>query len=152
MRYLFFFILALSCRGVLAQHFHFSLEPLYYFAGAPNLAVDIKVFDSLTAGIQYSAIDGGQHGRNLSGIQVFYSPSSKIFEGSQVIKFYLGRLSPETKLLGIQSRESGEALAELLYGYRWVWPNAFTASVQAGVFFTKSKLYPSVSLPMGYFF
>ncbi len=151
-RSILFFTLAIGSSAH-AQRFHANIEPLYFFVEASNLALDVQVIDSLSLGFQYAQLEGGRQGKNLSGFQAFYSiDQSNIHADTSLVKLYLGRLSPQTKLLGIQTAQSGEGLYELLAGYRWVWPNALTVSILGGVFFTSQKIYPSVSIPVGWLF
>lgn len=135
-----------------SQNFHLSAEPLYYLMTANNAALDYKISDSWSLGFQFAQLEGGREGRNLSGFQAFYSRKALLAEDTEVLKLYLGRLSPQTQVLGIHSGSQGLGMAEILYGYRWVFRRRVTLSVQAGAFFTRQKIYPSISVPVGIFF
>jgi|GEM_PF-5374633 len=151
-RYCFLLLLIGYVPVSQADDFHMSTEPLYFLLEASNLALDYRLGESWSAGFQYAAIDGGRSGRNLSGLQFFYSRKARVFENSEVLKIYVGRLSPNTKLLGIETSNQAIPMLEFLYGYRWVFKKNLTLSIQTGVFFTEKKIYPGLSIPVGYMF
>jgi len=144
--------LVLVSQPARSQNFHLSAEPLYFLLDANNAALDYKISDSWSLGFQFAQIEGGREGRNLSGFQAFYSRKALLAENTEVLKLYLGRLSPHTQVLGIYSGSHGLWMAEILYGYRWVLRRRVTLSVQGGAFFTWQKIYPSISVPVGIFF
>jgi hypothetical protein len=152
MRLSLIILIALTACGAHAQTWHLNTEPVYFFLKSPNIALDYTINSSVAIGAQYAAIDWAAGGRNLSGIQVFYSRTGEINASSEVLKLYVGRLSPGTTLLGIETKTSPIPLFEILYGYRWVSDGNFTIAVLAGTFFTSSKIYPGVSIPVGYIF
>ena len=135
-----------------AQDWHLNTEPVYFFAKAPNIALDYHINSSLALGFQYAALDWGKNGSNLSGFQLFYSRTSQITSSSEVLKLYVGLLSPQTTLLNMEAKEDPLPLFEVLYGYRWVMDGKWTVAVLAGTFFTTKHIYPGVSIPVGYVF
>jgi hypothetical protein len=135
-----------------AQDWHLNTEPVYFFAKAPNLALDYTINSSLALGFQYSALDWAKNGSTLNGFQLFYSRTARIQSSSELLKLYVGRLSPRTTLLKIESGEHPLPLFEILYGYRWVSDGGWTVAVLAGTFFTSQHIYPSISIPVGYMF
>ena len=135
-----------------AQVWHLNTEPVYFFLKSPNLALDRKISASLALGFQYAALDWARDGNNLSGFQLFYSPSSRISSSSEVLKLYVGLLSSNATLLKIEAKDNPIPLCEVLYGYRWVMNSRFTIAVLGGTFFTSKHIYPSVSVPVGYLF
>ncbi len=135
-----------------AQNWHLNTEPVYFFAKAPNLALDYHLSSSVALGFQYSALDWGKNGSNLSGFQMFYSRTGEIATSSEVLKVYAGLLSRQTTLLKIEAKEDPVPLFEILYGYRWVMEGNFTVAVLAGTFFTSKHIYPGISVPVGYLF
>jgi hypothetical protein len=152
MRTMVFLILSVLAMPANSQTWHLNTEPLYFAVAAPNLAFDRHVSPSLAVGFQYAALDWGANGANLSGVQAFYSRTSEIGMDSEVLKLYVGRLSPGTSLLKIDATNGPKALFEVMYGYRWVTSNKFSIAVLAGTFFTTSQIYPSVSIPVGWMF
>jgi hypothetical protein len=143
------FLYAFRCES---QEWHLNTEPVYFFLKAPNIALDYNINSSLALGFQYAALDWAQNGSNLSGLQLFYSRTSQISSSSEVLKLYLGFLSRRTTLLGIEAKDNSLPVVEVLYGYRWVVDKKLTIAVLAGTFFTTKHIYPSVSIPIGYFF
>ena len=135
-----------------AQNWHLNIEPVYFFLKSPNVALDYKISSSLSLGFQYAPLNWGKNGNNLSGFQLFYSRKSQISSDSEILKLYVGLLSSNTTLLNIEAKEKPLPLYEILYGYRWVLTGNFTVAVLAGTFFTNKNIYPSVSIPVGYFF
>ncbi len=148
----FLVLLLAGALQVQAQDWHVNTEPVYFFAKAPNIALDYHVSPSLSIGFQYAALDWADGGRNLSGIQTFYSRTGEITKNSEVLKLYVGLLSANTTLLGIETKSDPVPLYEILYGYRWVFSDNFTVAVLAGTWFTSTKIYPGVSIPVGYVF
>lgn len=144
------FILTSNCAR--SQQWHVNTEPVYFFAKAPNIALDYTVSNSIALGFQYAALDWGANGANLSGFQLFYSRTSDITSNSEVLKLYVGLLSSNTTLLKIEAKNDPLPLYEVMYGYRWVTEGRFTVSVLAGTFFTARNIYPSVSIPVGFLF
>lgn len=132
-----------------AQDWHLNAEPVYFFAKAPNIALDYNLHASLSLGFQYAALDWGKNGANLSGFQLFYSRTSRISSSSEILKLYVGLLSSNTTLLNIEAKNDPLPLYEILYGYRWVLHEKYTISVLGGTFFTSKHIYPSVSIPVG---
>jgi len=145
-------ILLLLPVGAMAQDWHLNTEPVYFFAKAPNIALDYAVSRSLSVGFQYSALDWGKNGSNLSGVQVFYTRTAQIDQNSEILKLYAGLLSANTSLLNIEAKADPLPLFEVLYGYRWVFRGNFTVAVLAGTFFTSKHIYPGISFPVGYVF
>lgn len=135
-----------------AQDWHLNTEPVYFFVASPNIAVDRTISPSLTIGLQYAALEWAKGGRNLSGIQAFYSRTGEIDRTSEVLKLYVGRLSPGGTLLKIEAGAGPKAVFEILYGYRWANEGRLTVAVLAGAFFTTDRLYPAVSIPVGWLF
>ena len=152
MKRIFLSLLFLYTFRCESQDWHLNTEPVYFFLKAPNIALDYNIDSSLALGFQYAALDWAQNGSNLSGLQLFYSRTSQISSSSEVLKLYLGFLSRRTTLLGIEAKDSPLPVAEVLYGYRWVVHKKLTIAVLGGTFFTTKYLYPSVSIPIGYFF
>ncbi len=145
-------LLILSSVPLIAQDWHLNTEPVYFFAKAPNLALDYHLSPSVALGFQYSALDWGKNGSNLSGFQMFYSRTGEITSSSEVLKVYVGLLSRQTTLLKIEAKDDPVPLFEILYGYRWVMKGNFTVAVLAGTFFTSKHIYPGVSVPVGLMF
>ena len=145
------FVLFLSTH-LQAQSWHLNTEPVYFLAKAPNLALDRNLGHAWAVGFQYSALDWAKNGSNLSGVQAFYSRTSSIGSNSEILKLYVGRLSPRTTILKIETKEAPLPLFEVLYGYRWVKNGRWTIAVLGGTFFTTSRIYPSVSVPIGWMF
>jgi hypothetical protein len=143
------FLLTVHCE---AQDWHLNTEPVYFFLKAPNIALDYGINSTLALGFQYSALDWAKNGSNLSGVQLFYSRTSHINASSEVLKIYAGLLSAHTTLLTMEAGEHPLPLFEILYGYRWVANDRWTIAVLAGTFFTSTRMYPSISIPVGYFF
>ena len=152
MKRLLFPILLACTLQVQAQDWHLNTEPVYFFAKAPNIALDRNISSSLSIGFQYSAIDWGTNGRNLSGFQAFYSRTGHLTQDSEILKVYVGLLSSNTTLLGIETKADPVPLFEILYGYRWSVSGRFTVAVMAGTWFTSTKIYPGISIPVGYAF
>lgn len=142
-------LITVRCQS---QDWHLNTEPVYFFLKSPNLALDRKVSASLALGFQYAALDWAHNGKNLSGFQLFYSPTSRISSSSEVLKLYVGLLSSNTTLLKIEAKDNPVLLCEVLYGYRWVMDGRFTVALLGGTFFTSRNIYPSVSIPVGYLF
>jgi hypothetical protein len=132
-----------------SQDWHLNTEPVYFFTKAPNIALDYNLHPSVSLGFQYAALDWGKNGANLSGVQLFYSRTSRIAGSSEILKLYVGLLSPNTTLLKIEAKNDPLPLFEILYGYRWVFDGKYTVSVLGGTFFTAKNIYPSVSIPVG---
>ena len=148
-------ILTLLLAGTIqahAQDWHLSTEPIFYVAKAPNIALDYVVTPSLSIGFQYSALDWGEDSRNLSGIQAFYSRTGEISSDGEVLKLYVGLLSRNTTLLGIETKQDPVLVYEILYGYRWRFSDHFTVTVLGGTWFTTEKIYPAISVPVGFIF
>jgi hypothetical protein len=135
-----------------AQNWHLNTEPVYFFINSPNIALDYNINSSLALGFQYAALNWANNGNNLSGFQLFYSRTSHINSNSEILKLYVGLLSPNTKLLKIETKDHAFPLYDILYGYRWVMDGKFTIAVLAGTFFTSTNIYPSISIPVGYLF
>lgn len=135
-----------------AQDWHLNTEPVYFFLASPNIALDRTVSPSLAIGLQYAALEWANGGRNLSGIQAFYSRTGEVDRTSEILKMYVGRLSPGGTLLQIEADSGPKAVFEILYGYRWVNQGRLTVAVLAGAFFTTDRLYPAVSVPVGWMF
>ncbi len=152
MRTAIFSLLLLLTPHLQAQNWHLNTEPVYVLAKAPNLALDRNLGSSWAVGFQYSALDWAKNGSNLSGVQAFYSRTASIASDSEILKLYVGRLSPRTTLLKIEAKESPLPLFEVLYGYRWVKDGRWTIAILGGTFFTTSRIYPSVSVPIGWMF
>jgi hypothetical protein len=152
MKKLLFALLIASTTHAYAQNWHVSTEPLFYAAKAPNVALDYVIQPSLSIGFQYSAIEWGEGGRNLSGLQAFYSRTDRITDDAEVLKLYVGLLSANTTLLGIETRDKPKPVYEILYGYRWKISDRFTVTILAGTWFTSEKIYPAFSVPIGYIF
>lgn len=152
MKIFFFLFMALTFTRMNAQNWHFNVEPVYFFTKAPNVALDYNINSSVAVGFQYAALNWAENGNNLSGFQIFYSRNARLNKDSEVLKLYIGLLSANTTLLAIEAKEKPLPLYEVLYGYRWVFKEKFTVAVLAGTFFTSSKIYPSVSIPVGYLF
>jgi hypothetical protein len=146
-------VFLLLCASISrSQDWHLNAEPVYFFAKAPNIALDYNLHSSLSLGFQYAALDWGKNGANLSGVQLFYSRTSRITGSSEILKLYVGLLSSNTTLLNIEAKNDPLPLYEILYGYRWVTDGRFTVSVLAGTFFTSKNIYPAVSIPVGILF
>lgn len=152
MKKIFLILLFLSAAHSEAQNWHLSTEPVYFFLKAPNIALDYNISSTISLGFQYAALDWSENGNNLSGLQLFYSRKSQINSSSEILKLYVGLLSPNTVLLKMEAKEKPLPIYEILYGYRWVINGNFTVAVLAGTFFTSSNIYPSVSIPVGYIF
>jgi hypothetical protein len=153
MKWLPIHVLLMACVApAFAQDWHLDTEPVYFPAKAPNLALDYQISPSIALGFQYSALDWGKNGSNLSGFQMFYSRTGEIASSSEVLKVYVGLLSRETTLLKIEASDDPVPLVEILYGYRWVVKGNFTVAVLAGTFFTSKHIYPGLSFPVGLWF
>ena len=152
MKRIFLSLLFLYTSRCESQDWHLNTEPVYFFLKAPNIALDYNINSSLALGLQYAALDWAQNGSNLSGLQLFYSRTSQINSSSEVLKLYLGFLSRRTTLLKMEAQDDPLPVMEVLYGYRWVIDKKLTIAVLGGTFFTTRYLYPSVSIPIGYFF
>jgi hypothetical protein len=135
-----------------AQNWHVNTEPIYFFLQSPNIALDYNINPSIALGFQYAALNWANHGNNLSGFQLFYSRTSHINSNSEILKLYVGLLSPNTTLLNMEAKDQPLPLYEILYGYRWVMNGKFTVAILAGTFFTSKNMYPSISIPVGYLF
>ncbi|PKP39206.1 MAG: hypothetical protein CVT98_02755 [Bacteroidetes bacterium HGW-Bacteroidetes-15] len=142
----FIFLFTINCT---AQDWHVNIEPVYFFVKAPNVAIDYNINSSFDVGIQYAALNWGENGNNLSGIQLFYSRTSGIKSNTEVLKIYIGLLSPNTTMLKIEAKENPLPVYEILYGYRWVIDGKFTVGILAGTFFTSKNIYPGISIPVG---
>lgn len=147
-RWLASLLVTVACSAQ-AQTWHLSAEPVYFLLESPNIAMDYTIGSSAAIGLQYAALDWAAGGHNLSGVQCFYSRTARISRSSEILKLYVGRLSPNTTLLGIEAKASPVALFEVLYGYRWVSTRRFTVAVLAGTFLTSARIYPSLSVPVG---
>lgn len=151
MRIILTFLIIVSVSAS-AQDWHLNTEPVYFFLGSPNIALDRTVSPSLAIGFQYAALEWAEGGRNLSGFQAFYSRTGEIERSSEVLKLYAGRLSPGATLLKIEANTGPKAIFEVLYGFRWVHERRLTLAVLGGAFFTSDRLYPAVSVPVGWMF
>jgi hypothetical protein len=145
-------LLVLVSVSASAQNWHLNTEPVYFFLASPNVALDRTVSPSLAIGFQYAALEWAEGGRNLSGFQAFISRTGEIERSSEVLKLYAGRLSPGATLLKIEANSGPKAVFEVLYGYRWVNERRLTVAVLAGAFFTSDRLYPAMSIPVGWMF
>lgn len=145
-------LIMMLATGLRAQDWHVNTEPIYFLVGSPNIALDRSITSSVALGFQYAPLEWGSRGKNLSGFQLFIAPSGQLTESTNLLKVYAGLLSSRTTLLKIEAKEHPEPLGEILYGHRWVFQRKWTVAVLAGTFFTKSRIYPSVSVPLGYLF
>jgi len=135
-----------------AQNWHVNTEPIYFFLQSPNIALDYNINPSIALGFQYAALNWANKGNNLSGFQLFFSRTSHINSNSEILKLYVGLLSPNTTLLKMEAKDRPLPLYEILYGYRWVMNSRFSVAILAGTFFTSKNMYPSISIPVGYLF